>query len=207
MPHQVSLERQMSAAPFDPVAGLFMAQGREPANLAAVLPGELSPLQRALLAIDGTVTTFLSAWALEPIEVQSLVQRASVLPVAALPSAGTWLEAPAGAPVLERAVMLVGGHSRKLYAWAESQICIERLPAALRTGLLSGGLSIGQLLLLPGFESRREGLWYGRERPMALPPPVSALTDADFLPRAYRVSAASQPLMLITERFPWALRQ
>ena len=76
---------------------------------------------------------------------------------------------PAGTPVLERAVLLVGGHSQTLFAWAESRICIERLPAALRNGLLSGGLSIGQLLLLPGFESRREGLWYGRERPAILP--------------------------------------
>jgi len=164
----------------------------------AVSPDELSPLQRALLVIDGTVTTFLSAWALEPIAVQPLSQRAVVL------AAGqTWLDAAAGTPVLERSVLLVGLRSQSLFAFAESVICTERLPAALRSGLLSGGLSLGQLLLLPGFESRRQGLWYGRERPGLLPPAVAALTEPDFLTRTYRVSAASQPLMLITERFPW----
>ncbi len=60
---------------------------------------------------------------------------------------------------------------------------------------------------MPGFESRREGLWYGRERPATLPPAVAALTPPDFLTRTYRVSAASQPLMVITERFPWSLRE
>ena len=165
MPHNVPLDRQMPAAPFDPAARLFLAQDQRPAHLAAVRPDELSPLQRALLVIDGTVTTFLSAWALEPVAVQPLSQRGTVLPVASMPSAETWLDAPAGTPVMERSVLLVGARSQTLFAFAESVICTERLPAALRSGLLSGGLSLGQLLLLPGFESRREGLWYGRERP------------------------------------------
>jgi len=84
-------------------------------------------------------------------------------------------------------------------------ICTERLPPALRSSLLSGGLSLGQLLRMPGFESRREGLWYGREHVAVLPPVVAALTEPDFLTRTYRVCAGSQPLMLITERFPWRL--
>jgi chorismate-pyruvate lyase len=167
---------------------------------------ELAPLQRALLVIDGTVTTFLAAWALEPVDVKTLSQRATVLPAAAPASADTWLEAPAGTPVVERAVLLVGARSQRLFAYAESVICSDRLPAPLRSGLLTGGLSLGQLLLMPGFESRRECLWYGRERPARLPPAVAALAEPDFLTRTYRVTAASQPLMLITERFPWSLR-
>jgi chorismate-pyruvate lyase len=207
MPRKVPLERQLPVAPFDPAARLFLAQGRRPAHLATVLLHELSPLQRALLVIDGTVTTFLSAWALEPVAVQPLSQRSTVLPVAAMPSAAAWLDAPGGTPVMERSVLLAGANSGNLFAFAESVICTERLPAALRDGLLSGGLSIGQLLLLPGFESRREGLWYGREHCATLPPAVAALTGPDFLTRTYRVSAASQPLMMITERFPWELRE
>jgi chorismate-pyruvate lyase len=186
---------------FDPARGLFVGQARRPEQLAAVRPDELSPLQRALLVIDGTVTTFLSAWALEPVTVQPLQQRAL-----SLPSPEYWLDAPAATRVIERSVLLVGARSQKLFAFAESVICTDRLPLALRDGLLSGGLSLGQLLLLPGFESRREGLWYGRERPATLPPAVAALTVPDFLTRTYRVSASSQPLMLITERFPWQLR-
>ncbi|MBL8200063.1 MAG: DUF98 domain-containing protein [Chromatiales bacterium] len=206
------VQRKAMSAPFNPMARLFLAQDRRPAELADVAPAELSPLQRSLLAIDGTVTTFLSAWALEPVIVRPLSQRSVVLArdagLAGAPSlAAGWLDAPAGTPVMERAVLLLGADSRRLFAFAESVICTGRLPAALRAGLESGGLSLGQLLLMPGFESRREGLWYGRERSLSLHPEVAALTPADFLTRTYRVSAASQPLMVITERFPWSLRE
>jgi chorismate-pyruvate lyase len=149
------------AAPFDPAAGLFLAEDQRPAHIGPVRPEQLSPLLRTLLVIDGTVTTFLSAWALEPVAVKPLSQRATTLPVAGLPSAGSWLDASAGTAVLERSVVLVGAQSQRLFAFAESLICTERLPPALRGGLLSGGLSLGQLLRMPGFESRREGLWTG----------------------------------------------
>jgi len=209
MPDERQLQQRVVAAPYDPAGGLFLAQDGRPAHLSAVTPGELSPLQRALLVIDGTVTSFLSAWALEPVLVRPLGQSSAVLPAAdpgASPSATAWLDAPAGTPVVKRGVVLVGGDSQRLFAWAESVICTERLPPELRAGLDSGTLSLGQLLLMPGFESRREGLWYGREQPAALPSAVAALAPADFLTRTYRVSAASRPLMVITERFPWALR-
>lgn len=71
---------------------------------------------------------------------------------------------------------------------------------------MAGRFSIGQLLLTPGFESRRECLWYGRDRQAVLPPEVAARSEPDFLARTYRVTSAAQPLMLITERFPWTLR-
>ena len=60
---------------FDPVAGFFLAQADRPAGLEPVIAAELTPLQRALLVIDGTVTTFLEAWALEPVAVTRLWQR------------------------------------------------------------------------------------------------------------------------------------
>lgn len=212
MPDDSLLQRTPSPAAFDPVAGLYLGQDVRPRALASVNAGELSPLQRALLAIDGTVTTFLAAWALEPVLVRPLGQRPAVLPADDAPIGGTssigaWLDAPAGTPVIERAVLLVGAGSQRLFAFAESVICPGRLPSGLRAGLQSGGLSLGQLLLMPGFESRREGLWYGREQAASVPPAVAALAPPDFLTRTYRVSAASRPLMVITERFPWGLRE
>lgn len=194
------MEPAGSAAPFDPVGRLFVAQDHRPPGLADVDPRELSALQRALLAIDGTVTSFLAAWAMEPVVVKPLTQHTVVL------REESWLDASAGTPAMERAVLLTGGHSGRVFAFAESVICVDRLPAALRTGLESGGMSLGQLLLMPGVESRREGLWYGREKSARLPPAVASLTGPDFLTRTYRVSAESRPLMLITERFPWTLR-
>ncbi len=184
--------------PFDPAARLFSAQDQRPESLTTVSPGDLTPLQRALLVIDGTVTTFLEAYALEPVSVLPLAQSATHLAVA-----DPWLEAGAGTPVLSRSVLLTGGRTRTVFAYAESLICTERLPAPMLDGLLRGGMSLGQMLLQPGFDSRREGLWYGRESPAGLPPAVLAVTGPDFLTRTYRVSAQSRPLMLITERFPW----
>ncbi len=206
MSHDQPTDTTTAAASFDPAAGLFLVQDQRPAHIVSVQPEQLSPLLRSLLVIDGTVTTFLSAWALEPIAVKPIRQRATTLPVAGVPSAGSWLDAGDGTAVLERSVVLVGGHSQRLFAFAESVICMERLSKDVRSGLASEGLSLGQLLRMPGFESRREGLWYGREYLAVLPPAVAALTEPDFLTRTYRVSAGSQPLMLITERFPWHLR-
>ncbi len=206
MPNDSPRPLRTGAPDFDPVARAFLAQDRRPAGLTAVAAGDLSPLQRALLVIDGTVTTFLAAWALEPVTVQPLEQLAvPARDVAGLPGA-PWLGLTSAGTVIRRAVLLRGAHSQRLFAFAESLICADRLPAALRAGLDSGGLSIGQLLLLPGFESRREGLWYGRERGVVLPAPVAAAGPPDFLTRTYRVSAGAEPLMLITERFPWTLR-
>jgi chorismate-pyruvate lyase len=164
-----------------------------------VCPAELSPLQRGLLVVDGTVTTFLEAWALEPILVTRLWQRAS-----RLESADPWLCAHAGDGVLDRAVLLTGARSRRCFAFAESRILVERLPAAMRRDLDLGTAGLGQILLRSSLESRREGLWYGRERGRPVPPQVAALACDDFLVRTYRVSTGGQPLMMITERFPYA---
>jgi chorismate-pyruvate lyase len=184
---------------FDPTAGLFLAQDSRPPALGPVSPGELTPLQRALLVIDGTVTTFLEAWALEPVEVRRLWQRE-----ARLGEADPWLGAGAGTAVLHRAVMLMGGHSGSFFAFAESRILPSRLPPTMRQALEEGaGGGIGQILLACGTDTRREGLWFGRERPERLPEAVSAVTDGEFLTRTYRVSSSGEPWMLITERFPW----
>jgi len=185
-------------APFDPLAAFFIAQASRPDVVEAVAAADLSPWQRGLLVVDGTVTTFLEAWALEPIRVTRLWQKAS-----RLAAADPWLAAAPGAAVLDRAVLLTGGTSRRCFAYAESRILAERLPEAMRRDLDTGAAGLGQILLRSGLDSRREGLWYGRERGRPVPAAVAALTAADFLVRSYRVSAGGQPLMLITERFPF----
>lgn len=183
---------------FDPAAGLFQAQAARPPGLGPVAAAELTPFQRALLVIDGTVTTFLEAWALEPVEVRRLWQRED-----RLEDADPWLGAGPGTAVLLRAVMLTGRHSGSFFAFAESRILPSRLPAAMRRALEEGAGGLGQILLASGTDTRREGLWFGRERPDHLPDAVSAVSDGEFLTRTYRVSSSGQPWMLITERFPW----
>lgn len=195
---QHKLDRAPAPVTFDPLAAFFAAQASRPAWMEGVAPAGLSPFQRGLLVVDGTVTTFLEAWALEPIPVTRLWQRAS-----RLEAADPWLKAASGDRVLDRAVLLTGARSGRCFAFAESRILLERLPEAMRRDLDNDAAGLGQILLRSGLDSRREGLWYGRERGRPLPAQVAALTPGDFLVRTYRVSAGGQPLMLITERFPF----
>lgn len=187
-------------AGFDPAQGLFIAQAERLAGLADIRLDVLSPFLRALLVIDGTVTKFLEAYTLEPIDVHRLHQT-----TASLTEADPWLDAPAGASMVHRFTVLVGRESDRLYAWAESRIILERLSRSMRAGLDVEREGLGKILLDSAAETRREGLWYGLETRHDLPPEVARRCDGRFVTRAYRVIANGLPLMTITERFPAGL--
>lgn len=177
-------------------ADLFTAQARRPPGLAPVALGDLTPYQRALLAVDGTLTRFVEAYWLEPVTVVRLAQRET-----RLPAPDAWLELPAGAPVIERRVLLHGATTNRFFLWADSRIAVGRLDAGMRRGLDEEEGGLGRILLEQALETRREGLWFGRERPADVPPPVAARWPGEFLVRTYRVFNARAPIMLITERF------
>ncbi len=159
----------------------------------------LSPFQRALLVIDGTVTKFIEAYTMEPVEVVRLSQEEM-----ALAEEHRWLEAPRDTAVVARQVMLRGKYSHTFYAYAVSLIIADRIRATMRERLDLEGESLGRILLSQKTESRREVLWYGRERVDELPEAVRRECEGDFISRTYRVIAAGQPMMMITERFPVA---
>ncbi|GMW07919.1 MAG: chorismate pyruvate-lyase family protein [Gammaproteobacteria bacterium] len=182
---------------FDPLARVYVAQAARPAAIEPVEAAALEALQRALLVIDGTVTQFIEAWALEPVDVLRLDQHEL-----RLTEADPWLALDAGADVMRRQVMLCGAQSGRFFAWADSRIATGRIDADLRRGLQSEGGGIGRILIDAGLESRREPLWFGRDRPADVPPEVSARHPGEFLVRSYRLLVAGRPLMLITERFP-----
>lgn len=177
----------------------YVGGGRLPAGVEPVDFATLLPVQRLLLVIDGTVTTALEALAGEAIAVTAIDQQAQ-----SLAAADADLAAPAGATVLARRVALTGEASGRRYALAASVILPDRLPEALRAALAAGRVGIGQVLRTPGFDSRREGLWFGRFRgPLAT---AAGPAGSDFLARAYRVLGGGVPVMRITEYFPWDLR-
>ncbi len=185
------------AGDFDPFARVFVAQAARPAGIEPVDAAALDAFQRALLAIDGTVTQFIEAWALEPVEVVRLDQCEL-----SLPASEPWLALDAGARVIRRRVMLCGAVSGRFYTWADSLIAAERVGAPMRHGLECEGGGIGRIIIDAGLESRREALWYGRDRPADVPAEVSVHHHGAFLVRTYRLLAEARPLMLITERFP-----
>lgn len=187
---------------FDPVQELLTAQADRAPGLSPVNLRTLSPFQRALLVIDGTVTKFIEAYTMEPVAVVRLSQRE-----VELSEEHRWLEAPNGTVVVARQVLLRGKYSRTFYAYAVSLIVRDRIRATMRERLDLDGESLGRILLSQRTESRREVLWYGRERVSDLPEAVRQECEGDFISRTYRVIAAGLPMMMITERFPVAGEQ
>lgn len=191
-------QSQASAPDFDLAGEVFTAQSQRPASLAPVDVSTLSPFQRALLVIDGTVTWFIEAYTNERVEIRRLAQARSVLA-----ADDPWLQAPAGETVIERQVLLCGLPSGRCHAWAESRIAAARLPAAAREALDREPGGIGRILVDAALETRRECLWFGRSQRSDVPEPVAAGMGTDFLMRTYRVIAGGHALMVISEHFPF----
>lgn len=188
--HHVDLE-------FDPLQELLFDPTIRPERVSPVNLRALSAFQRALLVIDGTVTKFIEAYQMEPVDVSRLSQRPSVLP-----AEDTRLEAGAGEPVILREVLLTGRFSRTVYAYAISLLVPGRLPEQLTGALDIDGTSLGRVLLGQRLETRREVLWFGREQLDDLPEAVRHHTGDDFVSRTYRIIAGGLPIILISEKFP-----
>lgn len=182
---------------FEPFSDLLLAQAERPSHLHSVNLRHLTPFHRALLSIDGTVTKFIEAYHLEPVESVVLGQRTQQLP-----GQHHWLELAAGSEVVARQVLLRGRYSATVYAYAVSLLVPNRLPATLLHDLSQEPAGLGRVLLNSQIENRRELLWYGRETLSDLPLEISRHTGADFLSRTYRILAGGQALMLINEKFP-----
>jgi chorismate-pyruvate lyase len=184
---------------FDPFADLLSAQTSRPLNLRPVNLRTLTPFQRALLSIDGTVTKFIEAYMLEPVESVLLSQQTQPLL-----SDHPWLELPAQSEATARQVLLRGRYSATIYAYAVSLLAPERLPKTMLRDLANEPAGIGRVLLNSQIENRREILWYGRECITNLPETIECCTGNDFISRTYRIVVHGQAVMLINEKFPFS---
>ena len=90
------------------------------------------------------------------------------------------------------------------HAYAVSLLAPQRLPPTLLRDLAVEPAGIGRVLLNSQIETRREILWYGRERLAHLPETIEQYTGNNFISRTYRIMAHGQPVMLISEKFPFA---
>ncbi len=170
-----------------------------PATLTDVSPSGLSAFQRALLTIDGTVTQFIEAYAMEPVLIRVLDQAA-----VRAGDAARWLACESDAEVLQRRAALAGAGTQKLYVYAESLLLPGRLSADMRAALNRETGGLGKILLNAALESRREALWFGMETLHDLPRQLGEGDAMSCLTRTYRIIAGGEPLMLITEHFPLA---
>jgi beta-ribofuranosylaminobenzene 5'-phosphate synthase len=155
----------------------------------------LAPLQRFLLATDGTVTPALSAYLREPVAVRVLRQDRVAL---SRPDGG--LALAARRTILDRRVVLYGTRSGVVALYADSRIAVERLPAAVHDDLLSGELPIGLVLRRHRVETFRETLGAGR-RPATGDAAVH-LGPGDVCWRTYAIISGGQPLIVVHEEFP-----
>jgi chorismate-pyruvate lyase len=186
----------MQDAPYDPFAGVFVAQDRRPPRLEDVDLSKLSPFERAVLVIDGTVTRFLEAHWLEPIDIVDCGQTKETLK-----KDHSWLELAKGDAVASRRVLLKGEHTGRVYASAASLVVPERLKEAVGRPTRRIPEGLGRLLLHSRIEQYRELLWYGKEPPSDLPGEMRSLANEYCLTRTYRIIVRGTPAMMITEWF------
>ncbi|MEM7534631.1 MAG: chorismate pyruvate-lyase family protein, partial [Chloroflexota bacterium] len=184
-------EKIFSNGNFDPFVDLMIGQNAKPEQWETIDLRFLSPFQRALLAIDGTVTKFIESYMLEPIEILRLAQQDKVLHCE-----HPWLTTASGTPVIARQVLLQGKYSNKVYAYAVSLLMPGRLPATIMQGLDVEPAGLGRILLNSQLENRREILWYGKEQIDDLPAEIQAHTGIHFLSRTYRIVMDEKPIML-----------
>lgn len=194
---RATIRNGLGKGSFDPFADLLSAQGSRPCALQPVNLRTLTPFQRALVSMDGTVTKFIEAYTLEPVESTLLSQQTQ-----RLPADHPWLELAAQSEVVARQVLLRGRYSATVYAYAVSLLAPTRLPPHLLHDLEKEPAGLGRVLLNSQIENRREILWYGRETIGDLPEEVARYTGNEFISRTYRIIAGDQPLMLINEKFP-----
>ena len=180
---------------------LFAAQFAKPPDLEEINLSQLTPFQRALLVIDGTVTQFIEAYTFSPVEIVLLHQETQTLP-----TSHDWLEAEKGTEVAARQVVLQteqkDAQQPIIHAYATSIIVLDRISQTIREGLTLNGQGLGQLLQRSGLESRRDLLWWGLKRAKDLPKTLAHLEGKPFLSRTYRIVADGQPIMLINEQSP-----
>ncbi|MDE0021672.1 MAG: chorismate pyruvate-lyase family protein [Candidatus Poribacteria bacterium] len=179
------------------MSGLFIAQESRPDGLLDLDVDALTPFQRALLVIDGTVTQFIEAYTAERVDVTCLSQKRRVLT-----QPHTWLEVESGASVIARDVLLKGAKTGEVYAYGTSLIAPERLEGPLLAGVEGAEESLGRLLRQNRAETYRELLWRGLEPADAPPCPGMQNKRQPHICRCYRMICRNHPLMVIVERFP-----
>lgn len=189
-------ENRIEMEDFDAFAGIFVAQKERPIHLQDIDFRELTSFERAWLVIDGTVTRFLEAQKMEPIDIVECGRSKEILR-----KDHVWLEVPKGSIVNSRRVLLRGGHSGHIHASAASLVVPERVKEAVGRPVDRIPEGLGRMLLSGRTEQFRELLWYGKEMPSDLPGEIRSLASEWCLSRTYRIIVEKKPVMLITEWF------
>jgi chorismate-pyruvate lyase len=160
----------------------------------------LSPMERALMATDGSFTLLLSALRGERIEAEVLWQSTETLR-----KPDTRLQLNTGGQILVRHTLLKTAESGQPVAYAESQLVPSRLSKSIRQELENGTKPIGLLLRSEAVETHRELDNWGDCT--TVHHTANRLASRQHLFRTYKVISHALPLMTVTECFPQLNRQ
>lgn len=162
--------------------------------LADVELQSLDPVERLLLASDGTLTDMLEALYLETVSLVRLGQH-----LYRAPQRLDSLELDAGALVLERRVLLRGSRSGRGYVYADSLVAVDRLAPAIRRALLDSDRPLGQLWKQCGTELFKQVLQRRREPAAELFEYFDVQPESPLLVRTFRAYTSGSPVALIKE--------
>lgn len=157
-----------------------------------------SPMERVLLACDGTFTFQLEALIGERIRVQILKYER----VEATENVLEHIQTHSGSEIWERKVILTGASSDTHYVFAHSFIVHDNLPDALREDLRHSPAGIGRLFVDYKLSIYRELVGYFTENGAEYRRHLPDFTCETLLSRVYRVFVDARPAMLITEKIP-----
>lgn len=153
-------------------------------GVEAYEPVNLTPVERLLMATDGTVTHMLEALTRGPVDVD-IIDRSV--------HGGS----------LIRKVVLRRRHDDSALTWAQSEVNLYPLDEDMESALVEGDIGIGDLLRDTYSETRREvvemdAIWAGDQQFPAFIDNGSVL----YLKRTYHVYSDENRIMEITEYFP-----
>ncbi|OPY37074.1 MAG: Beta-ribofuranosylaminobenzene 5'-phosphate synthase [Methanoregula sp. PtaU1.Bin051] len=162
--------------------------------------GHLSPVQKFLLGTDGSVTHLLEAITGHPVAVATLLQK--VVPADA--AAAERLGIRAGESVNHRVVELKNADTGEILMYAVSDTPLSRLSPEFKDDLMRADIPIGKIISRHRIEARREIL-SAKVTPAgdATAPLFSIGRDEPLLSRDYRIIHKGDPLIYITEQFPY----
>jgi len=162
--------------------------------------GHLSPIQKFLLGTDGSVTHLLEAITGHSVTIATLEQ--DVIP--ADTAVAKRLGIRAGDNVNHRVVQLKNADTGDVLMYAVSDTPLVRLSPEFRDDLMRADIPIGKIISRHRIEARREIL-SARVAPAGdtIAPLFSIGRNEPLLSRDYRIIHRGEPLIFITEQFPY----
>ncbi len=162
--------------------------------------GHLSPIQKFLLGTDGSVTQLLEAVTGHPVTITTLVQEV----VPADTAVANRLSIHIGESVNHRVVELKDAETGMALIYAVSETPLSRLSPEFRDDLMRADIPIGKIISRHKIEARREILSAGvTPAGDSESRAFSVCKNEPLLSRNYRIIHKGEPLIFITEQFPY----